>query len=136
MKSSINRSSDGVADGIYNANWTEGTPEFRKSIKLVILRAHKPQALTTLKFSKVSLSSFTTVSSSARQFERDISKKHWLLFLDSQYIVFILHITQHHVPSRKLKNILQLIINQITFKHFQQIKTNNYTLLKDTHEDV
>ncbi|CAO1401053.1 unnamed protein product [Diamesa serratosioi] len=54
-------SSGGVADGIYNANWTEGTPEFRKSIRLIILRAHKPQTLTTLKFSKVSLSSFTTI---------------------------------------------------------------------------
>ena len=56
------RSSSGVADGIYNADWIEATPEFRKSIKLIILRAHKPQSLTTFKFSKVSLSSFTIVS--------------------------------------------------------------------------
>ncbi|CAO1400259.1 unnamed protein product [Diamesa hyperborea] len=54
-------SSSGVADGIYNADWTSATPEFRKSINLIILRAHKPQALTTFKFSKVSLSSFTII---------------------------------------------------------------------------
>ncbi|CAO1409430.1 unnamed protein product [Diamesa tonsa] len=58
-------SSVGVADGVYNGNWYEGDENMKKSMKLIIIRAQRPQCLTTFKFSKVSLSSFSLVLSSS-----------------------------------------------------------------------
>lgn len=54
-------SSDGVAYGIYESDWTGMDDKLRKQIALVLVRAQRPKALTAMGFADVSLETFAAV---------------------------------------------------------------------------
>lgn len=55
-------SSTGVADGICSCDWTDfGDEKMRKKIILVIARAQRPMKLSAMRFTDVSLQSYTSV---------------------------------------------------------------------------
>lgn len=62
LQISCYRSSSSIAEGVYNSNWYNGQSTIKKQLLLVMLRAQRPQYLTALKFSNVSLMSFTLVT--------------------------------------------------------------------------
>lgn len=57
---SQNQSTD-VANGAYQGKWYNASNQYQKYILLMIARAQRPQVLTALKFSVVSLQSFNKV---------------------------------------------------------------------------
>lgn len=55
-------SSAGIAEGIYNCDWiTSEDNQRKKHVALILIRAQRPQQLTTMKFTKVSLESYKNV---------------------------------------------------------------------------
>jgi len=55
--------SEKVADEAYNSDWYEtDNKDVKRAVQLIILQSRRPACLTALKFSKVSLEAFSTVS--------------------------------------------------------------------------
>ena len=65
-------SSVGLADGIYESDWAEiDDNKIRKQIIIIMIRAQKPKCLTTMGFTDISLTTFTTVSFSIINLETE-----------------------------------------------------------------
>jgi len=55
--------SEKVADEAYNSDWYEtDNKHIKRAVQLIMIRSRRPTCLTTLKFSKISMEAFSTVS--------------------------------------------------------------------------
>nr|AIT72014.1 olfactory receptor 61 [Ctenopseustis obliquana] len=63
----ISDHSEGLAEELYNSEWTYGDPDTKKLVLILIMRMQKPFQLTAKKYIAMNLHTFTTICSTSYQ---------------------------------------------------------------------